>query len=61
MRGGHAATPEKLLPIVLNAVEAGDVALVKGSLGSRVGPIAEALIKGAAGNGGTLDTAVGGI
>ena len=61
MRGGHAATPEKLLPIVLNAVEAGDVALVKGSLGSRVGPIAEALIKGAAGNSGTLDTAVGGI
>ena len=60
MRGGHAATPEQLLPIVLNAVQAGDVVLVKGSLGSRVGPIAEALIEGAAGNGGTLDTAVGG-
>jgi UDP-N-acetylmuramoyl-tripeptide--D-alanyl-D-alanine ligase len=60
MRGGHAAMPEQLLPIVLNAVQAGDVVLVKGSLGSRVGPIAEALIEGAAGNGGTLDTAVGG-
>jgi UDP-N-acetylmuramoyl-tripeptide--D-alanyl-D-alanine ligase len=61
MRGGHAATPKKLLPIVLNAVQAGDVVLVKGSLGSKVGPIAEALIRGAGGNGGTLDTAVGGI
>ncbi|MFT5180447.1 MAG: UDP-N-acetylmuramoyl-tripeptide--D-alanyl-D-alanine ligase [Alphaproteobacteria bacterium] len=44
MRGGHTATPEQLLPIVLGAVQAGDVVLVKGSLGSRVGPIAEALI-----------------
>jgi len=61
MRGGHAATPEQLLPIVLNAVQAGDVVLVKGSLGSQVGPIAEALIAGAAGNGGTPDADEGGI
>ncbi len=60
MRGGHAATPEQLLPIVLNAVQAGDVVLVKGSLGSRVGPIAAALIS-AGGNGESPDTANGGI
>lgn len=44
MRGDHTDTPEELLPLVLNAIQAGDVVLVKGSLGSRVGPIAEALI-----------------
>ena len=60
MRGGHAATPEQLLPIVLNAVQPGDVVLVKGSLGSRVGPIAEALIGGGE-NSGALDEAEGGI
>jgi UDP-N-acetylmuramoyl-tripeptide--D-alanyl-D-alanine ligase len=61
MRGGHAATPEQLLPIVLNAVQAGDVVLVKGSLGSRVGLIAEALIAGANGNGGSPDADEGGM
>lgn len=61
MRGGHAATPEQLLPVVLGAVQAGDVVLVKGSLGSRVGPIAEALIAGAGGNGGTPEIDEGGI
>jgi UDP-N-acetylmuramoyl-tripeptide--D-alanyl-D-alanine ligase len=61
MRAGHAATPEQLLPVVLDAVQAGDVVLVKGSLGSRVGPIADALIAGADANGGTLDTGAGGV
>lgn len=61
MRGGHAATPEQLLPIVRAAVRAGDVVLVKGSLGSRVGSIAEALIAGANGNGGTPDADERGI
>jgi UDP-N-acetylmuramoyl-tripeptide--D-alanyl-D-alanine ligase len=61
MRGSHAATPEQLLPIVLDAVQAGDVVLVKGSLGSRVGPIAEALITGANGNGGAPVADEGGI
>ena len=61
MRGGHAATSEQLLPLVLNAVGAGDVVLVKGSLGSRVGPIAEALIGGAAGSGGTPGSAERGV
>jgi len=50
MRAAHAATPEQLLPIVLDAVQAGDVVLVKGSLGSRVGPIADALIAGGSGS-----------
>ena len=61
MRAGHATTPEQLLPVVRDAVQAGDVVLVKGSLGSRVGPIAAALIAGAGGNGGTPDADEGGI
>ena len=61
MRGGHAETPEQLLPIVLNAVQAGDVVLVKGSLGSRVGQIADALITGAGENSAAPDADEGGI
>lgn len=61
MRGGHAATPEQLLPLVLGAVQAGDVVLVKGSLGSRVGPIAEALITGAGENIESADSEAEGI
>jgi len=44
MRGGHRNTPEELLPIVMQSIRDGDVVLVKGSLGSRAGPIADALI-----------------
>ena len=44
MRGGHRNTPEELLPIVKQSIRDGDVILVKGSLGSRAGPIADALI-----------------
>lgn len=61
MRGDHAATPEHLLPIVVRAVQAGDVVLVKGSLGSRVGPIADALINYASEKSETPDAAEGGI
>jgi MurE/MurF fusion protein len=43
MRGGHAADSQALTPMVVNAVHAGDVVLVKGSLGSRMAPIVEAL------------------
>ena len=42
-RGGHAATAADLLPQVAAAVQPGDVVLVKGSLGSRMGPLVEAL------------------
>ncbi len=42
-RGGHAKTSAELLPAVLKAVRGGDAVTVKGSLGSRMGPLAEAL------------------
>ena len=39
----HAFDSTTLLPRVLGAVKAGDVVLVKGSLGSRMAPIVDAL------------------
>ncbi len=42
-RGPHAADSAALLPAVLATVRPGDVVLVKGSLGSRMKPIVEAL------------------
>ncbi len=42
-RGAHAADSAALLPLVLRAVAPGDVLLVKGSLGSRMAPIVDAL------------------
>ncbi len=42
-RGGHAPDAARLVPLVLNAVRPGDVVLVKGSLGSRMGPIVAVL------------------
>ncbi len=44
MRGGHSISPDKLAMVVSSAVRAGDVVMVKGSLGSRVGLIVEALL-----------------
>jgi UDP-N-acetylmuramoyl-tripeptide--D-alanyl-D-alanine ligase len=44
MRGPHAEDSDALLPQVLAAVHAGDVVLVKGSLGSRMAPIVSALL-----------------
>ena len=43
MRGSHALDSQALVPAVVGAVHAGDVVLVKGSLGSRMAPIVEAL------------------
>ncbi|MDA0785682.1 MAG: UDP-N-acetylmuramoylalanyl-D-glutamyl-2,6-diaminopimelate--D-alanyl-D-alanine ligase [Proteobacteria bacterium] len=43
MRGGKAADSKSLAPQVCNAVTAGDVVLVKGSLGSRMALIVDAL------------------
>jgi UDP-N-acetylmuramoyl-tripeptide--D-alanyl-D-alanine ligase len=43
-RGGHAASSDALVPLVRGGVHAGDVVLVKGSLGSRMAPIVEALL-----------------
>jgi UDP-N-acetylmuramoyl-tripeptide--D-alanyl-D-alanine ligase len=43
-RGGYAESAEALEPQVLSAVRAGDAVMVKGSLGSRMGPIVKALV-----------------
>jgi UDP-N-acetylmuramoyl-tripeptide--D-alanyl-D-alanine ligase len=42
-RGGYAETAAELEPAVLGAVRDGDVVMVKGSLGSKMGPIVKAL------------------
>jgi len=44
MRGGHAATAEKLSPMVAASLVPGDVVMVKGSHGSRTGRIVQALL-----------------
>ena len=43
MRGGHAADSKALTPLVAAALGAGDVVLVKGSLGSRMGLLVQAI------------------
>ena len=48
LQAGHAARAEELLSLVLGAVRPGDVVMVKGSHGSRMGLIVEALLAGAA-------------
>jgi UDP-N-acetylmuramoyl-tripeptide--D-alanyl-D-alanine ligase len=42
-RGGYAETAAALEPAVLGAIRDGDAVMVKGSLGSKMGPIARAL------------------
>jgi UDP-N-acetylmuramoyl-tripeptide--D-alanyl-D-alanine ligase len=44
-RGGYAETAAALEPTVLGAIGAGDAVMVKGSLGSKMGPIVKALEK----------------
>lgn len=44
MKGGYAPTSLELIPLVLKAVEPGDVISVKASLGTRIKPIVEALL-----------------
>ena len=45
VRGGYAETAAALEPSVIAALHAGDALMVKGSLGSKMGPIAKALQK----------------
>jgi UDP-N-acetylmuramoyl-tripeptide--D-alanyl-D-alanine ligase len=42
-RGGYAGTAAELEPAVLDTLRNGDVVMVKGSLGSKMGPIVKAL------------------
>lgn len=44
MRGGHSISPDKLSLVIASAVRPGDVVMVKGSLGSRVGIVVDALL-----------------
>ena len=44
MRAGHAETSDDIVAPVLAAVAAGDVVMVKGSLGTRMGPVVDALL-----------------
>lgn len=48
MRGGHAAAAEGLLPVLRKLIRPGDVVVVKGSHGSRMGLVVEALLSGTA-------------
>lgn len=43
MRGGHAENAKALLPLVVKALRSGDIVLVKGSHGSKMYELAEAL------------------
>ena len=43
VRGGYAGTAAELEPNVLEVIRAGDAIMVKGSLGSKMGPIVKAL------------------
>lgn len=43
VRGAYAGAASGLEPLVLDAIRAGDVVTVKGSLGSRMGPIVKAI------------------
>jgi len=43
LRGGYAETSAALEPVVLEGLRAGDAVMIKGSLGSKMGPIVKAL------------------
>jgi UDP-N-acetylmuramoyl-L-alanyl-D-glutamate--2,6-diaminopimelate ligase len=42
-RGAYAETAQALAPILLDAVGPGDVVMIKGSLGTKLGPLVDAL------------------
>ena len=43
LQGAYAETSDALAPLLRDAIRPGDVAMVKGSLGSRMGPLVEML------------------
>ena len=43
MKGGYAETAAALAPLVTAAVRAGDAVMIKGSNGTRLGPLADAV------------------
>jgi UDP-N-acetylmuramoyl-tripeptide--D-alanyl-D-alanine ligase len=43
VRGGYAESAEDLEPLVVAAIQAGDAIMIKGSNGSRMGPIVTTL------------------
>jgi UDP-N-acetylmuramoyl-tripeptide--D-alanyl-D-alanine ligase len=44
LRGAHEENSSKLIPHLAGALRAGDVVTVKGSLGSKMKPIVEAIV-----------------
>ncbi len=50
LRAAHAVNSEQLVPMVRAAIRAGDVVVVKGSFGSRMGRVVDALLAGATSN-----------
>ena len=42
-RGAYAASADELAPALLDTIRAGDAVMIKGSLGSKMGPLVEAL------------------
>jgi UDP-N-acetylmuramoyl-tripeptide--D-alanyl-D-alanine ligase len=43
MRGGHRAKSEEMVEPLLRAIRPGDTVLIKGSLGTRMAPLVEAV------------------
>jgi UDP-N-acetylmuramoyl-tripeptide--D-alanyl-D-alanine ligase len=42
-RGAYASSAAELQPAVLDVIQSGDAVMIKGSLGSRMGPIVSAI------------------
>ena len=45
IRGGHSKTVENLIPMISTSIEPGDIVMVKGSFGSRMYSVVDALLR----------------